>query len=96
MFTTALGAKRRPLMPSSLMAVSTWPMIMSPSRKLWWKEMVMPSLRPLALMASAREESSLDSPGTTSFCRRAERTVWSAGGVVKAPRKGLSTRPFTS
>ena len=64
MFTTALGAKRRPLMPSARMAVSTWPMTLSPSRKLWWKEMVMPSFSPEAMMASFRVGTSLFPPGT--------------------------------
>ena len=79
MLTTALGANFRCLMPRFLIAVSTWPMIISPSRKLWWKEMVMPSFSPTRLIASSSEEASF---WVSDVDLPAQRSVWM--GVVGA------------
>ena len=64
--------------------LTTW----SPLRKWWWKEMVMPSVSPVARMASSREGRSLFS--------RAERSrkfsVCLAGVPAKGPRWAISSK----
>ena len=57
-----LAARVRFLNPISASLPTTWLTMWSPPRKWWWKEMVMPSFRPVARMASSRE-------GRTLFCR---------------------------
>ncbi len=54
-----LEASVRFLNPRRASVSTTWLITLSPSRKAWWNEMVMPSCSPLLRMASSRSAHSL-------------------------------------
>ena len=58
-----LGAKVRFLKPIASSSARTMGMTASPLRRWWWKEMVMPSVRPDFSIAARREAARLSRQG---------------------------------